>query len=98
MNRIKTDFRNRLGQKRLVTLLRIGEEGPEIKDFDPDCYISMRYQDKVRRVSAAKPHNYQKKNKKSSSASNGVMDIAGFTLSDLEDDDEENFEGFEIFM
>ena len=63
MNRIKTDFRNRLGQKRLVTLLRIGEEGPEIKDFDPDCYISMRYQDKVRRVSAAKPHNYQKKKK-----------------------------------
>ena len=63
MNRIKTDFRNRLGQKRLVTLLRLGEEGPEIKDFDPDCYISMRYQDKVRRVSAAKPHNYQKKKK-----------------------------------
>ena len=39
-----------------------------------------------------------KKKKKSSSASNGVMDIAGFTLSDLEDDDEENFEGFEVFM
>ena len=56
------------------------------------------YQDKVRRVSAAKPHNYQKKKKKSSSALNGVMDIAGFTLSDLEDDDEENFEEFEIFM
>ena len=35
---------------------------------------------------------------KSLSASNGVMDITGFMLSGLEDDDEENFEGFEIFM
>ena len=35
---------------------------------------------------------------KSSSASNGVIDIAGFTLSDLEDDNEENFEGLEFFM
>ena len=47
MNRVTADFRNRLGQKRLETLLQIGEEGPEIKDFDPDCYISMWYQDKV---------------------------------------------------
>ena len=67
------------------------------KDFDPDCYISMWYQDKVWWVSAAKPHNYPKK-RKCSSASNGIMDIAGFTLSDLEDDNKENFEGFQIFM
>ena len=86
MNRVKIDFRNWLGQKRLETLLRIGEEGPEIKDFDLDCYISMWYQDKVGRVSTVKPHNYPKK-KKSSSALNNVIDIAGFTLSDFEDDD-----------
>ena len=61
MNRVKTDFHNRLGQKRLETLLQIGGEGPEIKDFEPDCYISMWYQDKVRRESAAKLLNYQKK-------------------------------------
>ena len=78
-------------------MLLIREEGPEIKDFDPDCYISMRYQDKVRWVSAAKPYNYQKK-RKSLSASNGIMDIAGFMFSDLENDDEENFERFEIFI
>ena len=84
MNRVKTDFHNRLGQKRLETLLQIGGEGPEIKDFEPDCYISMWYQDKVRRESAAKLLNYQKK--KSSSASNDVNDIAGFTLSDLVDE------------
>ena len=41
MNRVKTDFHNRLVQKRLETLLRIGGEGPEIKGFEPDCYISM---------------------------------------------------------
>ena len=97
MNQVKTDFSKQLGKKRLETLLRIREEGPEIKDFDCDCYITMWYQDKLRWVSAAKPHNYPKK-RKSSSASNGVMDIAGFTLSDLEDDNEENFEGLEFFM
>ena len=66
MNQVKTDFCNRLGHKRLETLLRIGKEGSEIKDFDPDCYISMWYQDKVRWLSAAKPHNYLKKKRKSS--------------------------------
>ena len=63
MNRVKIDFRNWLGQKRLETLLQIGEEGPEIKDFDPDCYISMWCQDKVQRVFTVKPQNYPKKNK-----------------------------------
>ena len=57
----------------------------------------MWYQDKVQQVSAAKPHNYPKR-RKSLSALNGDMDIAGFMLSDLEDDHEENFEGFKIFM
>ena len=97
MNQVKTNFHNWLGQKRLETLLQIGEEDPEIKDLDPDCYISMWYQDKVRGVSAVKPHNYPKK-RKSSSASNGNMNIADLMLSDLEDDDEKFFEGFEIFM
>ena len=36
------------------------------------------------------------KKRKPLSVSNGVMDIAGFTLSDLEDDDEEYFGKFEI--
>ena len=58
MNRVKIDFCNRLCQERLETLLGID---PGIKDFDLDCYISMWYHDKVRRVSAAKPHNYPKK-------------------------------------
>ena len=57
----------------------------------------MWYQDKVQQVSAAKPYNYPKR-RKSLSALNGDMDIAGFMLSDLEDDHEENFEGFKIFM
>ena len=68
-----------------------------MKDFDPHCYVSMWYQDNVRQISAAKPHNYPK-TRKSLSALNGVMDIARFRLSNLEDDDEENFERFEFFM
>ena len=54
LNRIKSDARNRVGQTRLETLLRIGEEGESIELFEPDKYIDVWYQDKVRRFSGAK--------------------------------------------
>ena len=40
LNRVKTDYRNRLGQERLKHLLRIGEEGPEIEEFDVDVIVA----------------------------------------------------------
>ena len=36
MNRVKTDFRNKLSRSRLDMCLRVGEEGPSIKYFKPD--------------------------------------------------------------
>ena len=37
------NYRNRLGQERLKHLLRIGEEGPEIEEFDADVFMGFWY-------------------------------------------------------
>ena len=90
MNRVKTDSRNRLGQERLETQLRVGEEGTHISDFDPEIYITKWCEEKVRRISGAKFRNYPTKRKSSAtSCGNVVMDIASYTLSDLESEEED---------
>ena len=40
MNWVKTNFRNRLSRSRLDMCLRVGEEGPSIKDFELDHVIN----------------------------------------------------------
>ena len=47
MNRVKTDWCNRLSRERLENNLRIGEEGVSIKDFDPEKAINRWYNQKV---------------------------------------------------
>ena len=42
MSRVKTDFCNRQSRSRLDTYLRVGEEGPSIKDFEADHVIDRR--------------------------------------------------------
>ena len=39
LNRVKTDYRNCLGQERLEHLLQIGGEGPKIEEFDADAFM-----------------------------------------------------------
>ena len=95
MNRLKTDSRNRLGQARLETQMRVGEEGVSISKFEPDLYIDSWFQEKVRRMNGAKPRNYPSKRRSVKSKSGySVIDIAQVTLSDLEDSDDE-FEQFD---
>ena len=55
MNRIKTDSRNRLGQERLEIQLRVGEEGVPVQEFEPDRFIQIWYEEKVRRMKGEKP-------------------------------------------
>lgn len=86
MNRVKTDWRNKLGRERLDSCLRISEEGESIEDFNPDGAIEIWYEQKVRRISAAKPHRYPEKRQKSGQSSQAV-NIAKYTLSDLEETD-----------
>ena len=88
LNCIKTDYCNRLGQEQLKHLLQIGEEGPEIEKYDADVFMGFWYNGKVRRMKAAKLHKYPKK-WKSNQISSAIMDIATYTLSDLEEEEEE---------
>ena len=87
LNRVKSDARNRVGQTRLETLLRIGEEGESIELFEPDKYIDVWYQDKVRRFSGAKKRKYPK-NRSNPGAS--TSKVATYSLSDLESESDED--------
>ena len=91
MNRIKTESHNRLGQERLDTQIRIGEERLNIIEFTQihsDPYIEKWYANEVRRINGAKPINYRSVDF-STSSGHIVMDIASVTLSDLESSNKE---------
>ena len=47
MNQIKTQSRNRPGHERLDTQIRVGEEGVNIIEFNPDPYNEKWYANKV---------------------------------------------------
>lgn len=86
MNRVKSDWRNRLNRDTLDELLRIGEDGPSLDDFNPDPAIDMWFTDKVRRLKTGR-HNYPDKRKKAADGSaltSQTVDIAEYVLSDLE--------------
>ena len=57
MNRVKTDFRNRLSRSNLDTCLRVGEDRTSIEDFNPDRVIEWWWNEKRRRLQS-RPHNY----------------------------------------
>ena len=82
-------MQNRLGQEQLEHLLWIGEEVPEIEEFDVDVSMGFSHDGKVQQMKAAKPHKYPKK-QKSNQIKSEIMDIATYTLSDLEEEEEES--------
>ena len=82
LNYVKIDYRNRLGQERLEHLLLIGEEGFEIQKFDVDVFMGFWYGGKVWWMKAAKKQKGNQINSK-------IMDITTYTLSDLEEEEEE---------
>ena len=87
MNRVKSDWRNRLNRDTLDDLLRISEDGPMLDDFNPDIAIDKWFTEKVRRLKTGR-HNYPAKRKRTADgnavASADTVDIAEFVLSDLE--------------
>ena len=82
MNRVKTDFRNRLSRSRLETCLRVGEEGPSIKDFELDRVIDRWCTEKERRLKS-RPHNYPA-NKRLRLNSAEYVELSILTMFDLE--------------
>ena len=96
MNRVKTDYRNRLGRERLDSCLRIVEEGPTLQNFNPNKAIDLWYNEKVGRLSA-KPHKYPSKRKRivgKNGAFKEVIDLSMITLSDLENDSDDQTDAF----
>ena len=85
MNRIKTNWRNRLSRE---GLLRIGEDGPQVKDFSPDIYIDSWFNSKVRQLNSG-PHKYPEKRQKAQNqdGEQSVVDLSTLNVSDLEDND-----------
>nr|XP_047122893.1 zinc finger protein 862-like [Hydra vulgaris] len=82
VNRVKSDWRNKLSRDRLECLLRIGEKGCSLNKFDPNPALDAWYQDKIRRLSAA-PHRYPDKRRKLSAAKSSI-DLSVLTISDFE--------------
>ena len=78
MNRVKTDWHSSLSRDRLDVLLRISEDGPSLKEFNPDASNYCKYTDKVRRLNTG-PHNYPSKRKKSTDGKE-VIDLVTLTL------------------
>ena len=93
MNRIKNDWCSSLSRDWLDVLLRISKDGPSLEEFNPDGSIDCWYTDRVRRLNAG-PHNYPSKLKKSSDGKE-VIDLAAFTLSDLENDESDEDVNFD---
>ena len=91
MNRVKTDFRNRLSQSRLDTCLRVGE-GSDIKNFDPDRVINRWWIEKERHLKSGS-HDYPA-TKKPCMNSAEYVDLSTLMMSDLENSDDEAFISF----
>ena len=88
MNRVKTIERNRLGRDCLDLYLRVGEEGPDIEEFDSDIVIDLWFSEKVRRLSAG-PHQPKRKRENDGQGTSACVDINSLVMSDVEEDQEE---------
>ena len=91
MNRVKTDFRNRLSQSRLDTCLHVGE-GSDIKNFNPDRVINRWWIEKERHLKSCS-HDYPA-TKKPCMNSAEYVDLSTLMMSDLENSDDEAFISF----
>ena len=87
MNQVKNDWRNRLTHERFEHNLRIGEDGPSIKDFYPEQLIMHWSNEKMQRINGAKPHRYPNKCKKTERFSS--VDVISYCMSDFEADCDE---------
>ena len=88
MERVKTNWRNRLSRDRLEANLRINQECVDnsIDNFYPDEAIESWFNTKIRRLDCS-GHKFPKK-RKTVSSKHGVVDITRI-MSDLEHDDQD---------
>ena len=80
-----------LKRERLDHLLRIGEEGVPLTEFNSESAIDVWNRETVRRIAAAKPHRYPKKGSKIEGTSScEAVDVSQYTLSDLVTDESDS--------
>ena len=85
INRVKAIKRNRLGRDHLDLHLRVGEEGPDIEEFDPDIKIDLWFSEKVRQLTAG-PHQPKRKRENDRQGTGACVDINSLVMSDVEED------------
>ena len=61
--------------------MTISEEGPSVEDFSPDHAINAWYSKKMLQVGRKTSHKYPTKRRRTNT---GTINLAGVTLSDLE--------------
>ena len=61
---VKSDWRNRLTMDHLDSLLPISEDGESLKMFNPKPAVNLRFNDKLRRLTAPSHINSTKKRQK----------------------------------
>ena len=82
MNRVKSDWRNRLGEARLECALRISEDGPDLNKFNPDPPISVWLEDRN-----SSSHNYPTQRKKVGDSSSSSSAVGIIRLHEIDSSD-----------
>ena len=82
-NKIKTDWSNRLRQKRSNNLMILSEEGPSVEDFNPDHAINAWHSKKMWQVGCETSHKYPAERTRTNTR---TIDLARVTLSDIKYD------------
>ena len=83
LNKIKTDWWNRLRQKRSNNLMILSEEGPSVEDFNPDHAINAWHSKKMWQVGCETSHKYPAERTRTNTR---TIDLARVTLSDIKYD------------
>ena len=83
LNKIKTDWWNRLRQKRSNNLMILSEEGPSVEDFNPDHAINAWHSKKMWQVGCETSHKYPAERTRTNTRK---IDLARVTLSDIKYD------------
>lgn len=92
MKRVKTDSRSSLTEDRLNSLLRIGLEGPDIKDFNPTAAVKLWMETANRRIHQTKRKKYKARESTKKRPKVLIDDPASQSSSQTDDNDSSDSE------
>lgn len=88
MKRLKTNLRCAIGESRLENIMRIGESGVPIEQFNAKPFVSAWAEGKLRRPNQKSRRKYKQRIKKANNNewSSSESEFEGFDLSDVENE------------